>query len=506
MGEKKLMRAKQETFIYFMPAKNYFIRLMSEIIAQRLHSNSKHIVIPVYGELFDESLESRYPKFLKRVQLRIVYWKRQFSLNKTLKTKLKFYLGNQQIKSVQFIPAAYFLLTSAIDHCLMQTKKEKLNSISDFEISDQVIDTYLRFKPSEKYIYNDSFVNDIWHRARSLNRLIKSYTSKRSGQKICISSYSSYIHEGVFTRQAVLSNCTLVTLGSTHSYYKIHNVSNGRKPSHMEDHNCYTIANAQELPDQVIKAAKNTLLNRAHGKYDNSMPYMKNSPKNDHENNLLASKICSGKVIMLLHDFFDAPHSYDWMLFTDFWTWATDTIEFCIKHQIPLVIKPHPNQINESAKVVEKLKNQFKTSGLVQWIPAEIPNSTIFHHKPLFILSVYGSVAAEAACFGLKVLLAGDHPGINFKIAHTALTKEDYWDCLRNPEKVINGSVEEAIYFTAIHNKNIFLNSNDALWTHEGIDDKTTETNPQQLLTESANQYVLEMTKKLLNDLEKNDI
>ena len=123
------MRGKEVLFIYFMPANNYFIRLMSEVIAQRSPSDfsckAKHIVIPVYGETFDESLESKFPRLLKKLQIRLVYWKRQFSLNKTLRRKLKLFLSDQQIKSIRFIPASSFLLASAIDHCLTQTKKEK---------------------------------------------------------------------------------------------------------------------------------------------------------------------------------------------------------------------------------------------------------------------------------------------------------------------------------------------------------------------------------------------
>ena len=103
-----------------MPANNYFIRLMSEIIRLKLDQNAccrtRHIIIPVYGERFDESLDSKFPKWLKRVQVRAIYWRSQFALNNKLKKELRLYFNCTELRWIHFAPPLYFLLTSILTY------------------------------------------------------------------------------------------------------------------------------------------------------------------------------------------------------------------------------------------------------------------------------------------------------------------------------------------------------------------------------------------------------
>ena len=98
------------------------------------------------------------------------------------------------------------------------------------------------------------------------------------------------------------------------------------------------------------------------------MTYMYNSKKNPIQNNFLDSKIKGNRVLML-HDFFDSPHCYNWMIFPDFWTWAYETFLYCHKNQIILNVKPHPNQRLDSKKIVNEFKLYFKDSTFINWLP-----------------------------------------------------------------------------------------------------------------------------------------
>ena len=162
----------------------------------------------------------------------------------------------------------------------------------------------------------------------------------------------------------------------------------------------------------------------------------------------------------MLHDFLDSPHIYNWMVFPDFWTWTYETILYCHKNKIILNVKPHPNQILESEKIVSEFKDIFKDSSFINWLPATINNSKIFKQKPSLIISVYGSIAAEATFMKIPVLLAGDHPAINFKIANTAINKKNYFKLLSNPKLNNVGSRKNAILFTALHHRNVFEKKN----------------------------------------------
>ena len=168
LASAKMERKKEKTHIYFMPADNYFIRIMSEIITLALHHNAsekvKHIIIPIYGQRFNESLDSKFPKLLKKAHVRLIYWRSQFSLNQKLKAELASYFSIQELQSISFVPPIYFLITSVLDHCssllksMMPIKGHNKTIISDYDLTDQVIDTYLRFKPSEMYDCNDYFL------------------------------------------------------------------------------------------------------------------------------------------------------------------------------------------------------------------------------------------------------------------------------------------------------------------------------------------------------------
>ena len=91
--------------------------------------------------------------------------------------------------------------------------------------------------------------------------------------------------------------------------------------------------------------------------------------------------------------------------------------------------------------------NNFKDSSFINWLPATINNSQIFKQKPSLIISVYGSITAEATFMKIPVLLAGDHPAINFKIANTARDKKNYFKLLSNLKLNKLGSRKNAILF-----------------------------------------------------------
>ena len=162
----------------------------------------------------------------------------------------------------------------------------------------------------------------------------------------------------------------------------------------------------------------------------------------------------------MLHDFFDSPHCYNWMIFPDFWTWTYETLLYCHRNQILLNIKPHPNQRLASKKIVNEFKERFKDSSFINWLPSSINNSKIFKKKPSLIISVYGSITAEATFMKIPVLLAGDHPAINFNIANTAINKKNYFQLLSNLKLNKLGSRKNAILFTALHHKNVFEKKN----------------------------------------------
>ena len=205
-----------------------------------------------------------------------------------------------------------------------------------------------------------------------------------------------------------------------------------------------------------------------------------------------------GKLVLMLHDFFDSPHIYQWLLFPDFWDWANQTIQFCATNQISLLIKPHPNQLPENETVIAKLRNKFQSYQCIQWLEKETMNAQIFSEEPLAIVSAYGSVAAEAAYWQIPVLMAGDHPGINFKIAKVAGTKEEYFHLLSNINQIPKGSRTEAILFTAIHHqKNLDPSGKPTLISELGGSLNKINANPELLTMPTALKKIDQLVEEI---------
>ena len=502
--------SSRKAFIYLIPANDYFAKLCSTFIKTYNSSNSEtavHIIIPVYGNRFKESTASKYPKLLKQVSNIFEYWRNQFKLQLNTANAFEQYIFNFDEENINIVSAWTWMLFCLKD-VLNKMLKRRIGSFrptynknilqSGFEIyiDDILVDTYLRFAATPSFNPTDRFITDILHRGRSFADLSNSLFGKFK-DITCFTSYTSYMIHGVFSRSCVKKQLTLITLGDINEYYIIH-TSKNQLPSHSPQHHKYCLEDAMHLDIEILNKAQEALFKRTEGKYDESMPYMTRiSPDLP---TYLNVDMCQGNVVLFLHDFFDAPHIYQWMLFNDFWEWCYETLQFCDSHEIPIFVKPHPNQIEESKVVTKKMQNYFDNSKWIYWLDPKIPNVNIFKKNPSIIVSVYGSISAEACFSKQKVLLAGDHPAINFKVGFTAKTKESYFNTIKNPKQISRGTPSEAIYFTALHCKNIFASQNDSLWSHLSLNSLHDTIKINSI--ESQN-YINLMTSKLIDDLKK---
>jgi hypothetical protein len=192
--------------------------------------------------------------------------------------------------------------------------------------------------------------------------------------------------------------------------------------------------------------AQESLDNRVKGRKDKSISYMQS----------FSSEFCineeiAGRHIIFLHDFLDSPHIYRWMLHRDFYHWVTDTLDTLVSRGITIYLKPHPNQSEDSRMVVSRLQKRYAEYTNIKWLSDRTSNYAIFQQRPALVVSVYGSVIAEAAYFSVRSLSAGDHPAYNFKLSYNPTTLHDYHEKLINPELVPPPDPSDAISFIAQH-------------------------------------------------------
>ena len=454
-------------FFYSYPQDDRYFQLL---IARTIYNNfrnypeSKHIVWPIYGARIYSPLKSKYPRTIKYLQSLFQYLIREYQLWSNTKNSLRKLIPADTYKALNIVPFwrwCYSLAITYLQHNKSFSRKENIDRdnfirsycIEKVKVGDLITDTYLRFKGEPSCNQKHWFFKDIIWRAHAICRLSLIYLQPTSNI-FHFGIYSTYINHGITLRVALsFPRSTAVTYGLVKNNYVIHkNLPNDILPSHFGYHQKYNIRLAKQLPKEVINNAEISLINRCQGHYDTTMKYMNKNRSQIQSKQSISSNL-HDKVVLMLHDFFDSPHIYQWLLFPDFWDWAIQSINFCEKNKINIVIKPHPNQLPENQVALKHLKQIFSTSNYVEWIPKEINTFDIFKSKPRAILSAYGSVAAEATYYNLPVLLAGDHPGINFSIGTVPSTRAEYFNYLLNSKSMKAGNKEDAILFTALHHK-----------------------------------------------------
>jgi len=140
-------------------------------------------------------------------------------------------------------------------------------------------------------------------------------------------------------------------------------------------------------------------------------------------------------VFLMPHCFSDANHSSK-MLFRDYYEWFIETIEF-IKHldNIFWLVKPHPSshmfgEQGEVENIIKKLNKKH-----IKLVPSNLNTASIFNIGRTLV-TVRGTVGLEAACSGMKPILAGQAIYSHFGFTCDPKSKEEYYKLLINIENI----------------------------------------------------------------------
>jgi len=316
---------------------------------------------------------------------------------------------------------------------------------------DLIYDTYLRYRVQPTVDVNDPYLAYLIAKALDAQQAARSIF-KAHQFDLFFSNYSSYIQHGIPVRVALECGVDVYTAGNLSQYLKKLSVNDHL---HTTEHWTYKEKFSKyKEHDLLIAQAKNMLEKRFTGGVDEATQYMKTSAF------LKSSELMPNGVegVVFLHDFFDSPHCHRWMLFPDFLDWARFTLGIIEKHQLPIAIKPHPNQLPESIEVVDMLKKEFPS---VRWLPTTLSNQVIFQSGIRCGISVYGTILHELAYHGIPALAAGDHPHSAFDIATTPNSIEEYRRYLIQFRelRLSDNAKKEVLAFYYMHN----INKNEGL-------------------------------------------
>jgi hypothetical protein len=319
-------------------------------------------------------------------------------------------------------------------------------AVDDVKVGDLIYDSYLRFKPAATVDLKSPYLwLVIWQALRDLRAARECILHAKPA--MLLTTYSTYIQHGVAVRVALAAGIEVIAFGNYQEFYK------RLQPEdwvHTRNPDGYR-AGFAALEDAAAKVvqAERALSARLSGKIDTATAYMQRSA---YASSADIPAGISGSLVLFLHDFFDSPHCYRWMIFQDFWVWATFTLNLARRAGIKVFVKPHPNQIADSESVVRDLKARYPEA---VWLSAATSNLQLAQAGMVCAVTIYGTVAHEMAYLGIPCIAAGHNPHISFGFCHTARDRDEYRRLIlehRDLPRSAQGFRRESLEFYVMHN------------------------------------------------------
>lgn len=140
------------------------------------------------------------------------------------------------------------------------------------------------------------------------------------------------------------------------------------------------------------------------------------------------------RVIVLLHDFCDAPNVLRWSLFPDFWEWLNFLLSRAEKTPFDWYVKPHPHRHSDKAKGTansEIVREFMKRYPRVTFLESSVSNRQLINEGISSMFTVHGSAAHEFAYMNVPVVNAGYNHHINYSFNIHARSKGQYAELIK---------------------------------------------------------------------------
>jgi len=140
-------------------------------------------------------------------------------------------------------------------------------------------------------------------------------------------------------------------------------------------------------------------------------------------------------ILIACHCFSDAPHVYGDMLFEDFREWLNFIGKLSNATNFHFYAKAHPN-FSESDKL--HYANFLKDYSRIKEIPSTFSNLELFRQGINVVLTIYGTIAFEAAYEGILVVNASlNTPHVNYSFSISPESVEEYRETILNLENIM---------------------------------------------------------------------
>jgi hypothetical protein len=202
---------------------------------------------------------------------------------------------------------------------------------------------------------------------------------------------------------------------------------------------------------KLKRKAKKNLSKRLNLGINIDIPYQTLSPfhNNKHSKQILSKN--NFNIMIAAHCFYDNPHSYSKLQYSDFWEWLIYLGKISKKspENFKWYIKSHRDFLPGTPKVLNSFIKLFPNIKIID-------PRTSFHQLKQegldLVITCYGTVAHEVPLLGIEAINCDYNPSIKFKFSKTILNKKSLENYIYSQKKIKKFYIKKDIFdFYALH-------------------------------------------------------
>ena len=435
LKKKKLINNNYKRNIFIQTPNNYYFLLLFKILINEKNLLNKFNIYGLWPQSFysnqnTNTISFKLKEIISSSFANLLFYKWQ-SLYKSIGVK-KLIKNNDCYNNSK--KKKILLKTQNIINKIKKKDDILKIRINNIFCGDLIYDTYIRYRSKPTVNINDTFLSHIIYKFFINLNILKNIQKKYKISEY-YSSYSSYISHGLPIRFFINKKINTYSCGSMFSYFKKLNNKRFLHSEHALNFKkiFYSLKNKRNL----INLAKKEMKNKFLGTVVSSNQYLKVNTYNTNNKIKFNKKLNNLFGVVFLHDFFDAPHDQDKLIFNDFFDWTIYTIDLIRKNNLKIAIKPHPNSIAKSINIENELIKKYPE---IIWIDRKISNLQIFKLDNFkFGISANGSVLYELPYFNKIGISAGTNPTSAFSFNKNPKSVKEYkkfiFQCHNNNKK-----------------------------------------------------------------------
>ena len=475
----------------------HFWSYISNVLANYTKSKIKFSYIRLY-----KGRSANYNFFLRRIKK--IY--NSFNAHEGI-NELNFELSEKEIKKIDKL----------FKNLNFDKKKLETFTIDNIKIGDLIYDTYLRATYLPTIDMKDSFLRELFFRSLKIYYETK-FFFKKYNVKAVIPSHTCYHSYGIICRIAALKKIPILKVNADargNSNFRVNLVDkkyvNEEAAPYFNFSKVFkTLDNSQKKNGLYI--GKKILNNRLNGKFEKSLSYMSGRQFQNKKKSNKIKRNKKKKIIIFPHCYFDNPHRFRYMIFSDFY----DQINFILNlsKKFPnydWYYKPHPHELKSETNVHKDILKKFPH---VIYLNPNTSHKEIIKAGPSCIITNHGTVGHEYAAFKIPVIFTGDNKHINYKFGLHIKSKNQLFMNLKNLEKLkykINfdkNKIYEFVFMNYFYYQNLYSREkliNDKYFTSSDKKIADTSKNLTHILKNNQRSHI-KIIKYVENIIKKENL